>query len=68
MKLILSDEEYSLLIKKWVRSSFAATEFFDKYEEILPVDILEKAYNKKVEISYYYGKLVVNSIRKSDIK
>lgn len=67
LKVVLSDEEYKTLIRKWVGSSFAATDFFDKYNEILPVEILRIAYEKKVELSNYYSKLVKNSINESGI-
>ncbi len=66
-KIVVTDEEYQLLIRKWVRADFAANDFFDKYEELLPHNILEKEWVKRVNLSKEYYKIVEKSIKISDI-
>ena len=66
-KIVVTDEEYQLLIRKWVMADFAANDFFDKYEELLPHNILEKEWVKRVNLSKKYYKIVEKSIRISDI-
>jgi len=61
LKLILSKEEYSKLAKTYARTSFKAHNFFDKYIDILPVEILKMQYNKLREESQRYEKLLENS-------
>lgn len=58
VKVILSNEEYSNLVKKAVETSFKANNFFDKYIDILPLEIIEMQYNKLQKEHRKYWRLL----------